>query len=150
MSRYRLQIVKAESQNDIDIIVDPSDSIAALDIIRDLKDSADDGWRLIIMRIGQVSSEEDIESYTLREDSKAELHVQSQNSFSVNQYNTLAEAISVIDSLNTSDGFLLIDEGADSLIVYERPTLWKTADISDNGMAHYRKNSHGRTGDDII
>ena len=148
--RYCLQITKALAQDDLSVVIEPSNDIEALDIIRDLKDSADDGWRMIPMRQGAVSAEEDIENYTLRDGSKAKLHTRLQSSGSVTQYDTIAEAVTAIDALGASDGFLLIDEGADSRVIYERPSLWISGDDIDDTAKNKRVNSHGRSEADRI
>lgn len=147
MAKYLLQITKALAQNDLVLEIEPSDDIEALDLVRDLKDSADDGWRMLPMRSGLVSDEADIASYVLREGAKAELHTYEQSSGSVMQYDSIADALIEINVLNASDGFMLIDELGDSRVIYHRPSLW----ISDESDApHKRVNNHGRSDADRI
>ena len=160
MAKFTLQITKALSADDMVLTINPANETEALDLIRDFKDSADDGWRMIPQRDGAVADEENISSYTLRSvdaideegnpitvTAKAELHTSTENGGSNVQYDTLAEAITAIDALNASDGFLLIDEfQGNSLIVYDKPKLWKDEEI--NGQ--YRVNGHGREDFDRI
>jgi len=161
--KYTIQLTKALRADDIVMIIDPKNDVEALDIVQDLKDSSDDGWRMISMRTGQVDGEDDVPGYALRtrtyydeelgEDvtvtAKAELHT----STGVNtQYDTVAEAVTVINTLDASDGFLLIDEydqQPKSMIVYERPNLFKDEEgnlLKTNG----RVNNHGREDTDRI
>ena len=163
MAKFTLQITKADRANDLIVTIKPANTTESLDLIRDLKDSANDGWRMIPQREGVVDDEVDIANYSLRSvdtvdeegnpvtvTAKAELHVHGESSGSNTQYDTLAEAVAVIDSLDNSDGFLLIDEfQGNSLIVYHRPQLWITADAEDSSISK-RLNSHGRVDTDRI
>lgn len=163
--KYLLQITKALAANDVHVIIEPKNDIEALDIVRDLKDSADDGWRMIPMRAGLVEDEVDIETYELRTrtyydeeleqdvtvTAKAELHTTTESSGSMVQYDTLAEAVTAIGLLDDSDGFMLVDDydqQPKSKVVYHRPSLWKAEGefIYSNG----RLNNHSRTENDRI
>lgn len=159
--KYLLQITKALAADDVHVIIEPKNDIEALDIVRDLKDSSDDGWRLVKIREGLVDSQADIANYVLRSrtffdelleqdvtiTAKAELHVSTQNDSSLTQYDTIAEAFGAIEALHDSDGYVLVDEFENnSKVIYEHTSLWKNEDGSFN-KTHGRLNNHGR--DDV-
>jgi len=80
---------------------------------------------------------------------KAELHTITKNSSNIIQCDNINDAWNIIQSLNPSDGYILIDEFENnSLVVYEHASLWKQED--GFVKSHGRLNNHNRTDEDRI
>jgi len=167
--KYVLQITKDVRENDLIFNDYPLTELEAIDLVQDNKTSVDDGWRLIRLRTGVVSSSSEIPNYVLRSrevelfndetgeltgeketiTAKAELHTITKNSSNIIQCDNINDAWNIIQSLNPSDGYILIDEFENnSLVVYEHASLWKQED--GFVKSHGRLNNHNRTDEDRI
>ena len=167
--KYVLQITKDVRENDLVFNDYPLTELEAIDLVQDNKTSVDDGWRLIRLRTGVVSSSSEIPNYVLRSrevelfndetgeltgekevvTAKAELHTITKNSSNIIQCDNINDAWNIIQSLNPSDGYILIDEFENnSLVVYEHASLWKQED--GFVKSHGRLNNHNRTDEDRI
>ena len=97
---------------------------------------------------------------SLRPGSTAQVQWQGENDSGTEVYGTLAEAQAFIGSLNSSDGWVLIDEapGTPTLettqVIYSSPTLWYDLDpgpgegSSGPVLALFQQNFLGRTDPD--
>jgi hypothetical protein len=82
----------------------------------------------------------------LRAGSTAQVQVISQDSYLENINLTLEEAQTIINGLHDSDGYSLIDEGSNSLVMQSRPSLWNLQD--GDCVIDAINNLHGRTDED--
>lgn len=80
----------------------------------------------------------------LREGSKAQVQYITENDSGVNEYDTLQEAQDFIDTLEPSDGYVLIDEGVSSVAMSSRPSLWNLEENRIGGSP----NQHSRADND--